>query len=181
LVYSYPPTASAAIIRPVVELFIAAATGDGTFRDVRRVWGPGFLGVDGVTTLSDSALLGYADAFVRRTLRTAEFHPDSWPPIVVRDPAGTRALLLAHRGEKYSSRELDRFTDLIRRSLQGIPIVTKVGRSGLLEEQVLLSCSQQRLASYGVAVSHLKDVLSARNIPVAGGALEVEGKMVAVA
>ena len=181
LVYSYPPTASAAIIRPVVELFITAATRDGTFRDVRRVWGPGFLGVDGITTLSDSALLSYADAFVRRTLRTAEFHPDSWPPIVVRDPAGARALMLAHPGEKYSYRELDRFTDLIRRSLQGIPIVTKVGRSGLLEEQVLLSFSQQRLASYGVAVSHLKDVLSARNIPVSGGALEVQGKVVAVA
>src|SRR5512147_165442 len=181
LVYSYPPSASAAIVRPAVELFLAAATRDGTFRDARRVWGPGFVGVDGITTLTDEALLGYADAFVRRTLRAAEFHPDSWPAIVVRDPAGTRERLLARPGEKYSYRELDRYTDLIRRSLQAIPIVTKVSRSGLLQEQVLLSFSQQRLASYGVAVSHLKDVLSARNIPVSGGAVEIEGKMVAVA
>ena len=181
LVYVYPASVPAATIKPAVDLFIEDAIRYSVFRDARPIAGAGFIGVDGITAQSDSAILAFTEGFVRRTLRASEFHPDAWPAVVVRDPGETRARLMERRGEKYSYRELDRYTDLIRRSLQGIPIVTKVGRSGLLEEQVLLSFSQQRLASYGVAVSKLKDVLSARNIPLSGGAVDVEGKLVAVA
>ena len=181
LVYASTASVPAAAIRPAVDLFLEDATRYNVFRDARAIAGPGFVGVDGITSLSDSAILAFTEAFVRRTLRASEFHPDAWPAVVIRDPGDTRARLMERRGEKYSYRELERYTDLIRRSLQGIPIVTKVGRSGLLEEQVLLSFSQQRLASYGVAVTRLKDVLSARNIPLSGGAVDVEGKLVAVA
>lgn len=181
LVFSGPATATAEVVRPVLDLFLRQAAADGTMRDGRRVVGPGFLGVDGLTGLPDSALMAYARAFTERTLRSAEFHPDAWPGVIIHDPAGTEAALRAQAGEKYSYRELDQFTDLIRRTLQGIPVVTKVTRSGLLEEQVTLAYSQERLASYGVGSTRLKDILSARNIPVAAGAMEVEGKTVAVA
>src|SRR5262249_41264501 len=62
-----------------------------------------------------------------------------------------------------------------------IPIVTKVSRDGLLDEQITLTFSQDRLASYGLPVGKLKDLVSARNIPVAGGTLESQGKTVAIA
>src|SRR6185503_15507698 len=84
-------------------------------------------------------------------------------------------------GDKYTYRELEAFTDVIRRSLQSIPIVTKVSRFGLLDEQILLNFSQDRLASYGIAVGRLQDLVSARNIPVAGGAVESQGKTIAIA
>jgi multidrug efflux pump subunit AcrB len=180
LVYNGPANSAEEVVRPIVALFIRQATADGTFRDARVMVGPGFLGVDGFTSLSDSTLEAYAQAFIERTLRTAEFHPDAWPGVVIHDPATTEAVLLARAGEKYSYRELDEYTDLIRRSLQSIPQVTKVSRSGLLDEQVTLTFSQERLASYGVGSRRLKDVLSARNIPAAAGALEVQGKTVAV-
>ncbi len=181
LVYNGPASEAQETLRPVVDLFLATAVRDGVFRDARILWGPGFLGVDGVTTQSDSALLAYAQGFTERTLHAAEFHPDAWPGVVVRDPAATEARFAERAGEKYSYRELDEYTDLIRRTLQSIPVVTKVSRKGLLDEQVLLTFSQERLASYGLGTARLKDVLSARNIPAAAGTMEVQGKTVAVA
>src|SRR5262245_32082447 len=168
-------------LRQPVDLFVELATQDGTYRDARTVWGQGFVFVDGVTTLTDSALIGYTHAFVERELRASEVHPDAWPPVVVRDPGDTKARLTAGVGDKYTYRELEDFTDIIRRTLQSIPIVTKVSREGLLDEQITLTFSQDRLASYGLPVGKLKDLVSARNIPVAGGTLESQGKTVAIA
>ncbi len=164
-----------------VDLFIATAGADGTLRDARTIWGQGFACIDGSTTLGDSALLAYTQAFVERELRVSEIHPDAWPAIVIRDVADAEARLKAGAGDKYSYRELEEFTDVIRRTLQAVPIVTKVTRNGLLDEQILLTFSQDRMAAYGVPVSRLKDLVSARNIPVAGGTVESQGKTVAIA
>ena len=52
-------------------------------------------------------------------------------------------------GDKYSYRELDDFTDLIGRTIQGAAEVAKIDRKGVLPEQIYLDYSQQRLAAYG--------------------------------
>jgi multidrug efflux pump len=181
LVLNVPMAVSTRDIRQHLDLFLGAAISDGTLRDARAASGPGFVCVDAATSLSDSALVAYVQAFVERALRASEIHPDAWPPIVIRDPADTQARLAAGAGDKYSYREMEAFTDVIRRTLQTIPIVTKVTRNGLLDEQINLTFSQERMASYGVAVGRLKDLVSARNIPVAGGTVESQGKTVAIA
>lgn len=180
LVFNVPPSINETLLRRLLDLFMATATADGTYRDARSFVESGFMGVDGVTPLDDSGLADYVRAFVERYLRTSEIHPDSWPAVVIRDPAETRTRLAAAAADKYTYRELDDYTDLIRRTLQTIPIVTKVDRAGILDEQVLLAFSQERLASYGLQPVNLKDLLSARNIPVRGGRIEVQGKNVAL-
>jgi multidrug efflux pump subunit AcrB len=181
LVLNIPEAVTGRVIRQYVDIFLTAATADGTLRDPRVGWGPGFLCLDAATTVGDSALIGYTQAFVERSLRASEIHPDAWPPIVIRDIADTRARLSAGAGDKYSYRELEDYTDVIRRTLQAIPTVTKVTRSGLLDEQIMLLFSQERMASYGLPVGTLKDIMSARNIPVAGGTIESRGKTIAIA
>jgi multidrug efflux pump len=180
LVVVVPFFTSDAFLQRPVEAFAAAVTADGTMRDARVFRGPGFVGVDGITTLSDSALVAYGLSFEERTLRTSELHPDAWAPVVVRAPEDAATRLRAGAGDKYTYHELDQYTDLIRRSLQSIPIVTKVTRSGLLDEQVLVTFSQERLASYGIRASSLSDIIGARNIAVAGGVIEVQGRTVAI-
>ena len=180
LVFNVPSSINELLLRRVLNLFMATATADGTYRDAKSIVQSGFIGVDGLTTLDDAGLLAYVHGFVERYLRTSEIHPDSWPAVVIRDPADTKARLTAAAADKYTYRELDDYTDLIRRTLQTIPIVTKVDRAGLLDEQVLLAFSQERLASYGVQPGNLKDLLSARNIPVRGGRVEIQGKNVAL-
>ena len=107
--------------------------------------------------------------------------------MLVHDPAETASVLAQHPGDKYSYREMDHFTKLIERTFLGVtvaldktPIVTKVSRSGVLDEVVWMEYSQERLASYGGNVTKLPDILKARNIAVPGGVVEVEGKQVTV-
>src|SRR6185436_18940040 len=169
---SLPPGAA----RPAIDLFIQAATAAGLLRDVRALEGPGFVGVDGATDQDDAAIGGFVARFVEEGLRQSEMHPDAWPAIIVRDPAETETRLARVAGDKYSYRELDDYTELISRTLKTLPVVSKITRSGLLDERVFLEYSQERLASYGVSPGTLRDVLAGRNITATGGILEVGGK-----
>lgn len=164
------------LVRRPVRLLVEAATADGVLRDARVISGRGFVGVDAVSDLDDTGLQQYVGQFVRDRLRASEFHPDSWQAVVIRDPKETRERLAAVAGDKYTYRELDDYTDLLVRALKTLPIVSKVTRSGLLPERVYLEYSQERLASYGVKVSTLDEVLGARNITLAGGTIEAGDK-----
>ncbi len=180
IVFNVPASSTSAALRRPAEMFAAAATSDGALQDARVAEGAGFVIVDGVTDESDAALVAYAQSFLELRLRAADIHPDAWPPAVVHDPADAWAALQATAGDKYSYREMEAYTDLIRRTLQTLPIVTKISRDGLLDEEITLSYSQERLASYGVKVGGLGNVLKARNTPAAGGLIDIGGKSLAI-
>ena len=133
-----------------------------------------------MTDFDEEALLGSAQRFIRERLRTSELHPDSWGAAVIRNPQEAKAKLTEVAGDKYTYRQLDDFTDLIARTFQTIPLVSKVTRSGVWEERIYLEYSQERLASYGIPVLSLGGILSARNITLSGGLLEIEGKNITV-
>ncbi|HET6796512.1 MAG TPA: efflux RND transporter permease subunit [Gemmatimonadales bacterium] len=180
LVYHFPSTISQqSLVRPAL-LYLAQATRDGIFRDARIVQGSQFIGVDGATDLPDSSILAHINRFVLERLRVSEFHPDAWPATVIRDPAESRAKLLAVAGDKYTYREMDDLTELMKRTFQTVEQVSKVDRLGVLGEQVTLSFSQERIASYGFEMGKLGDILRARNTALSGGAVEVEGRTVAL-
>ena len=176
----FPLSVSSEIPRRHMDMFGRFFEGQGMGRDTRLIEGPGFVGVDARGAGDDATIGSFGERFVRERLIASEFHPDSWTPVVIRDPGETEAKLLAVSGEKFSYRELDDITELIQRTLQTLPIVSKVERSGVLEENVLLEYSQERLASYGIRPSDLPNLLKARNITVAGGVLEGEGKSVTI-
>ena len=114
-----------------------------------------------------------ANNYWQNYLHHSEIHPDAWQPAIIRDPADTEAQLAKVAGAKYSYRQLDNYTDLIQRTLQGVPETSKVSRSGVLPEQIYLDYSQERLAQYGYDPSKLKDILNAQNITLPAGSLEV--------
>jgi multidrug efflux pump subunit AcrB len=180
LVQSLPAAVPAEVVSRAVRLFADAATADGLLADARVIIAPGFVGVDATSTTDDAALVEYLQRFIRERMKEAEFHPDAWPVVVVRDANETGAQLNAAAGDKYSYRELDDYTDLIARTLKTLPVVSKVTRTGLLQERVFLEYSQERLASYGVKVGSLDQVLSARNITVPGGTVDVGDKSLTV-
>ena len=180
LVYNFPASVSARTVIRAANLYLDQSIREGVYRDARLIEGPQFIFIDGVSSLDDEALIADVNRFVEHRLRVSEFHPDAWPAAVIRDPATTRTKLLAIAGDKYSYRELDIYTDLMRRTLQTVPQVTKVDRSGVLDEHVVLSFSQERLASYGVSTGKLQDILRGRNTAQSGGMVEVEGRTVAL-
>jgi hypothetical protein len=159
LVYNFPPSISAAsAIRPA-RLYLEQAVHDGVFRDARLLVGPQFVGVDGVTDVDDAGLIAHVSRFVEERVRVSEFHPDAWRAVVIRDPSEIRAKLLAVAGDKYSYRELERFTDVMKRTFQTVKQVSKVDRAGIWTNRFTLSFSQERLASYGVPMGRLRDIL----------------------
>ena len=172
LVQGLPATVPIELLRRPLRLFAEAATAEGLLRDARIIIGPGFVGVDAASDRDDASLVEYVGRFTEGRLRASEFHPDAWPVAVIRDPAAAQARLADVAGDKYSYRELDDYTELISRTLKTLPIVSKVTRSGLLQERVYLEYSQERLAAYGVKVGSLERLLSARNIAVPGGVIE---------
>src|SRR6185295_1272261 len=145
-------------------LFAAQAQRDGIARDVRSLSVGSCSGVDFQTTSSDADLRDYCRQFVDQRLLAHDFHPDAWGPIVVRDPGSAKDGIAEAVSHRYSYRQLDDFTDLIQRTLQRVPQVAKVERRGVLPEEIYLDYSHDRLASLGLQVSKIKDVLNARNV-----------------
>jgi multidrug efflux pump subunit AcrB len=148
--------------------------------DVRAFSGAGFTGVDLATNLSTTDLHSALKEFANQNLQTDEFHPDAWQPAIIDDPASTGPALQVVAGDKYTYRDLDDFTDTIQRSLKTLPIVSKVERSGVLSENVLLNFSQERLAQYKLTPADLPNLLAARNLPDSGQTLNAHGRTVSV-
>ncbi len=152
----------------------------GLADNVRTFAGAGFLGLDLEGAHDDETIIAETTKFIRERLPVAGFQPDVWQPVVIRDPQETEAKLRAGAADKYSYRELDEYTDLIVRTLQTVPQVSKVTRSGTLKERVFLDYSQDRLAAYGLQTNVLQQVLGARNITTSGGVFEVADKSLGI-
>lgn len=180
LVGCFPHTLDARELSIVGKALSEWATAEGAV-DVRLLSGAGFLGIDSRTNASDEKILANARDFVRDRLRIAELHPDLWQPVVIRDPSETEAKLLAVAGEKYSYRDLDRYSETLEKALRRVPAVAGVSRAGVVGDVIYLDYSQEKLASYGVGPAQIKDALSARNITARGGSVEVQGKTILIA
>ena len=180
IVYAFPISISPDLVRDSFATVLATAAQSGYIADPHYFSGSGFIGADVSSQLSDDTLRTLGDRLVREKLHQSEIHPDSWPGVFIHDPAETEASLAAVAGDKYSYRELDDFTDLIGRTLQGSPEVAKIERKGVLPEQIYLDYSQDRLAAYGYTPGNLKDILGARNITLPGGQLEVGPQSIAI-
>jgi multidrug efflux pump subunit AcrB len=171
-----PPSISTRAIERRLDVFQKLSEEYGIGRNCRRVVGSGFAGLDFESDLGDAQILAFVERVNANYVQGNEDHPDLWPPVVIRDPAGTEAALGATLHDKYSYRDLDRYTDIVKKTLQAVPQVSKITRSGVLKEKIYLDYSQERLASYGLQTSLLDRILSARNITLPGGMLQVGRK-----
>lgn len=181
IIYWFPPSVEQDLAKRRFEAFVRLAQNEGVLRDPRLIEGSGFLGVDGISDYDDAKMHAYIQHYIKDHLRTAELHPDGWPPIVIRNLEETEKKFAEAAGDKYTYRELDDFTELIKRTMQTIPQASKVDRAGVLDEAIYLAYSQERLAAYGAQTNNLRDILSARNTALPGGVVEYEGKNLAIA
>ena len=172
VVESFPQSISAREVLDAGYLFQDQATSAGILQDSKIIQGNGFIAFDGVSHKDDGTIRAFIQRFISERLKRSEFHPDAWDAAIIRDPSETRTKLSAVAGDKYSYAELDNFSDLIGRTVQGAPEVSKVERRGVLSQTVYLDYSQDRLAAYGLRPADLANVLSARNIIAPGGTVE---------
>ncbi len=172
----FPTSIGSDILARGRDRMIAYARERGFGRNIVPVDGPGFVGVDGDFGADPKYLTGFVDDFFRNRMRPSEVHLDLWPAVFIRDTKDAEARIGANAGDRYSLRQLDEFTDLIQRTLQGVPLVNKVSRAGVVPERIFLEYSQQRLAGFGIQPISLQKILQARNTTQPGGLLEEGGK-----
>jgi len=173
IVYSFPQSLSLGkTIQDAGQLFEQQAEQAGIMKVPQLIQGSGFIALDGVSTANDTSIRNFLQTFFQTRLQRSDLHPDAWDPIIIRDPQETREQLAKVAGDKYSYADLDDFSDLIARTVQGAPETSKVERRGVLPQAVYLEYSQDRLAAYGLQPAALGSVLSARNIIAPGGAFE---------
>jgi multidrug efflux pump subunit AcrB len=172
IVYSFPRSIAPETMLDAVQLFEQQADQKGILHAPQVIPGSGFVAVDGVSDKDDASIERFVASFFQNQLQRSDLHPDGWTPIVIRDPHDVRARLTGVAGDKYSYADLDNFSDLIGRTVQGAPETSKVERRGLLPQVVYLEYSQDRLAAYGLQPAALGQVLRARNIIAAGGEFE---------
>jgi multidrug efflux pump subunit AcrB len=173
VIYAFPMSVAPGPVRADFEKIANIAARNNTLHDMHFFEGPGYVGLDASTTFDDATIRQRGEHLIQTVLNRSELHPDAWQPAIIRDPADTEKQLQGVAGAKYSYHDLDNYTDLLQRSLQGVPETSKVQRSGVLNEQIYLDYSQQRLAQYGYNPSKLQDVLGAQNITLPAGTLDV--------
>ena len=180
ILHCYPASVSPTLVERPFKLLADEAQRDGIARDVRPLSVGSCSGVDFATSRSDAEIRAYAQQFMDRRIQLSDLHPDSWGPIIIRDPQSTSDRLAEVASNRYSYRQLDDFTDLIQRTLQRVPLVAKVQRAGVLPEQIYLDYSHERLASFDFPVARIKEVLNARNVTAPAGVLETQTKNVRI-
>ncbi len=180
VVTSFPRSISAAAIVDAAELFGQQAEEEGILRAPQIIPGSGFIAIDGIAGKDDASVNRFVEKFTETHLQRSDLHPDVWPSIVAHDPHEIRMKLAAVAGDKYSYADLDNFSDLIARTVEGAPETSKVERRGLLPQAVYLQYSQRRLAEYGLQPADLSQLLSARNIITTGGTFETGNRQIVI-
>jgi multidrug efflux pump subunit AcrB len=171
-IYPFPTSVSSRAIAAGASLFQKLATESGVLSNATQIQGAGFIGVDGTSLKDDDSIRAFAQQFFASQLQQSDLHPDAWGLIFVHDLAETRQKLSAVAGDKYSYAELDDFSDLIARTLQGAPETSKVERRGVLPQTIYLEFSEDRLAAYGLQPADLGKLIQAHNIIAPGGVFE---------
>src|SRR5256885_2309321 len=180
IVYSFPRSISPATMLDAVQLFEQQADEQNILHAPQMISGSGFIALDGVSDKDDASIHRFVEAFFQKQLQRSDLHPDGWTPIIIRDPHDVRAKLTDVAGDKYSYADLDNFSDLIGRTVQGALETSKVERRGLLPQVVYLEYSQDRLAEYGLQPAALGQVLRARNIIAPGGEFETGQRQIII-
>ena len=179
LILCFPTALNPLPLHRLVERFSVFATGEGV-RHATVITGAGFVAVDGEVNGGEARWQELMRQYLDAYQHTSSFHPDVWAPFVIGDPASSLERLRSVRGDRYSYRQLDDFTDAVARRLRGVVQVSKVTRSGVLGERIYLDYSQQRFAQFGVGVSTVREALAARNVESPSGVLAARGRNVAV-
>src|SRR6267143_1751179 len=172
IIYPFPESVSPRAVAGGAALFERQAIQAGVLRNTTQIQGTGFIGLDGTSNQDDASIQAFIDDFFANHVQRSELHRDAWSEIIIHDPADTLKKLSDVAGDKYSYAELDDFSDLIARTVQGAPETSKVERRGVQQQTIYLEFSQDRLAAYGLEPADLSKLIQAHNIIAPGGVFE---------
>ncbi|WP_318467686.1 efflux RND transporter permease subunit [Photobacterium leiognathi] len=101
-------------------------------------------------------------------------------PKVIDDFGDVYGILLAITGDGYSYKELSDYVDYLRREIELVDGVGKVGVTGNQQEQVFIEISMQRLSSLGISFETIYNILATQNLVTSAGAVRIGDEYVRV-
>ncbi|EAR54036.1 putative AcrB, Cation/multidrug efflux pump [Photobacterium sp. SKA34] len=101
-------------------------------------------------------------------------------PKVIDDFGDVYGILLAVTGDGYSYKELSDYVDYLRREVELVDGVGKVGVTGNQQEQVFIEISMQRLSSLGISLDTIYNILATQNLVTSAGAVRIGDEYVRV-
>ena len=100
--------------------------------------------------------------------------------VIIDDFGDVFGIFFALTGEGYSSAELRRYADFLRRELLGVPMVKSVVLFAGQQEVVFLEISRRRLAQLGLNEEEIYAKLREQNIAADGGRIRVGDRHIAI-
>ncbi len=176
LVTSFPAALSSERIKAVVQLYAEDAAARGMLSHPIVSAGSGFVALDAISKRSETELNGDFSSFIGNRLPSYQLDPDIWQPIVIHDLRSVQPGLVQVAGAKYSYAQLDDFTEILERSLRGVKEASRVERKGVLDQNIYLEYSQDRMAAYNVKLTDVIQALQARNITAPSGTISDASK-----
>ena len=98
----YPESVSPQLPQHARDLLARYIAARNFAHDLRPLQGPGFVGLDIGVDADDATIQSVVQAFVREWLDASSFHPDAWPPVVIRAPQEAEARLAPVASDKYT-------------------------------------------------------------------------------
>jgi multidrug efflux pump subunit AcrB len=94
-------------------------------------------------------------------------------PSVIDDFGDVYGILLNLSGEGYSDRELQNYADFLRRELVLIEGIKRVSIAGIVDEQVMVEISTQKLNALGLNQDYIYGLITSQNVVSNAGSIRV--------
>jgi multidrug efflux pump subunit AcrB len=109
-----------------------------------------------------------------------ELPPGTTQPMIIDDFGDVFGLMYAVTGEGYSYGEIEDYVDYLRRELILVPGVAKVDVTGARERQVYVEISQSRLATLGISIQRIYNLLQTQNVVSNAGEIRAGSEAVRI-
>ena len=172
----YPGASPREVEEEVTSLIESAAQKLGQTDKVRSLSKEGLslVYVDIKDTFTGKDLPQIWDELRRKITDVQSSLPPGAGPSVVNDDYGdVFGVYFALTGEGYSFRELEDHADFLRRELLLVPGVANVDIAGIQQEIIYLEVDRTRMASFGISMDEMFNLLSAQNIVTGAGSARV--------
>lgn len=107
--------------------------------------------------------------------------PGAGPSVVNDDYGDVFGVYFALTGEGYTFRELEDHADFLRRELLLVPGVANVEIAGIQQEVIYLEMDRSRMASLGISMDEISNLLSAQNVVTGAGSAAAGPELLRIA
>lgn len=112
---------------------------------------------------------------LRRKVNDAQpqLPPGAVRSVVIDDYGEVYGMLLAVTGDGFSYKELEHYTDFLKKELNLVPGVAKITIDGIRDQAIFIDISRAKMAALGISLEQIYKTLESQNLVTPGGNVRV--------